>query len=51
MPIDRLTRGFWELGIGWQVPCAAHTAASLHSSDGVLARLFPLSTIRAPSDR
>jgi len=30
------------LGIGWQAPRAAHTAASLYSSGGVLARLSPL---------
>jgi len=30
MPTDRLARGPWELGIGWQVS----RAASLHSSDG-----------------
>jgi len=36
MSTDRLARGPWELGIGWQAPRVAHTAASLHSSDGAL---------------
>jgi len=48
MLIDRLARGPWELGIGWQ---ASRTAHSLHSSDGALAKLSPLSTTCAPSDR
>jgi len=51
MPTDRLARGFWELGIGWRAPRAAHITASLHSSDGALARLSPLPTARAPSDQ
>jgi len=37
MPTNRLARGPWELGIGWQAPRAAHIAASHHSSDGALA--------------
>jgi len=51
MPTDRLARGPWELEIGWQAPRAAHTATSHHSSNDALARLSPLPTIRAPSDR
>jgi len=36
MPTDRLARGPWELGIGWQAPRALHTAASLYSSDALI---------------
>jgi len=46
-----LARESWELGIGWQAPRAAPTAASLLSSDGALAKLSLLPTARAPSNR
>jgi len=49
MPTDHLAHRVLE--IGWQAPRATHIAASLHSSDGALARLSPLPTVRAPSDQ
>jgi len=50
-PTDRLARGPWELGIGWQACRPSYGGLRRFARRGALASQSPTPKTRAPNDR